>query len=248
MSRKTEDLTGKKYGRLEVVKRVDDYVSDNGKKFHKWLCKCECGKETIVKGQHLRSGHTRSCGCMQKERAKQVMSDVFKKYNRYDLSNGYGKGYTSNGEEFLFDIDDYDKIKPYCWWINEYGYVIANVKKKKISLHRFVMNAPTDKQVDHINCIRNDNRKHNLRICTCIENSRNKGLMANNTSGVTGVCWDKRINKWIAQIGLNYKVKCVGRFDTKEEAIKARQIAERKYFGEFRYNGYSESSYESVGD
>ena len=42
------------------------------------------------------------------------MSETFKKYNTYDLSGEYGIGYTSKGEEFYFDLDDYDKIKDYC--------------------------------------------------------------------------------------------------------------------------------------
>lgn len=60
------DLTGKTFERLTVIKR--DFSKPNNKKAM-WLCKCQCGKEVIVGGDHLRNGHTKSCGCLQKEKA-----------------------------------------------------------------------------------------------------------------------------------------------------------------------------------
>ena len=57
------DLTGQRFGRLVVVKRVD-----NKGQHPAWLCKCDCGNECIVTGSHLKSGHSQSCGCLQKER------------------------------------------------------------------------------------------------------------------------------------------------------------------------------------
>ena len=58
------DLTGKRFGRLVVVRRVD-----NNKRGHsKWLCKCKCGIEKVISGNSLRRGYTRSCGCLLKEK------------------------------------------------------------------------------------------------------------------------------------------------------------------------------------
>lgn len=54
------DLTGKKFGYLLVIKRHE--LNDIRNK-PQWICKCQCGKEIIVAGSHLRSGHTKSCGC-----------------------------------------------------------------------------------------------------------------------------------------------------------------------------------------
>ena len=67
------DLTGKKFNRLTVL----EYVGKS-----KWLCRCDCGKEVIVRGGLLVSGHTRSCGCLQRERAKEVMSIKSKKHGK----------------------------------------------------------------------------------------------------------------------------------------------------------------------
>lgn len=56
------DLTNKKFGKLTVI-RSDKKVGRN----QYWLCKCDCGKETVVMGGALRSGHTKSCGCNHKK-------------------------------------------------------------------------------------------------------------------------------------------------------------------------------------
>lgn len=62
------DLTGKGFGRLTVIKR------DLNSKRTKWECKCECGNIKSIQATHLRSGATTSCGCYQKEKAKESNS------------------------------------------------------------------------------------------------------------------------------------------------------------------------------
>ena len=57
------DLTGQRFGRLEVIMTLKNAV--NGE--YMWLCKCDCGGECISKMSNLRSGKTKSCGCIQKE-------------------------------------------------------------------------------------------------------------------------------------------------------------------------------------
>lgn len=63
---RVKDETGKRYGKLIVIKQVG---LNNDKKMT-WLCKCDCGKETVVAGKSLRSGSTKSCGCYKSETAK----------------------------------------------------------------------------------------------------------------------------------------------------------------------------------
>lgn len=64
MSR-TIDMTGQKFGRLMVIKQIDSEKCGQAK----WLCKCECGTTKTIRGNHLRSGHIKSCGCLRKENA-----------------------------------------------------------------------------------------------------------------------------------------------------------------------------------
>lgn len=58
-SRKKLDLTGQRYGRLVVLRPAENIGGRTA-----WLCRCDCGREKVVKTSRLRSGHTSSCGCM----------------------------------------------------------------------------------------------------------------------------------------------------------------------------------------
>lgn len=65
---KFQDLTGKKFGRLTVIRRE----GSSKKKYATWLCKCECGVELVVESYSLTSGNTKSCGCYQKDKAREA--------------------------------------------------------------------------------------------------------------------------------------------------------------------------------
>ena len=64
---KVIDITGQKFNRLTVLERS----LPNQNHLAMWKCKCDCGTEVIVAGTLLRNGHTKSCGCLQKEKATQ---------------------------------------------------------------------------------------------------------------------------------------------------------------------------------
>jgi hypothetical protein len=162
---------------------------------------------------------------------------VNKKYNEYDLSGEYGIGYCSNTHtEFYFDLEDYEKIKDYCWYERvdkKSGYCSVNsydpTTGKKIKLHYLVMG----KYVDHIDRNPFNNRKENLRFAAHIDNSKNRSKRSDNKSGVIGVRWFERTSKWVVRIIVNKKQKHIGYFENKEDAIRARLKAEKEYFGEF---------------
>ncbi len=61
------DLTDQTFGRLRVLRFAGK--TDYGD--IRWLCLCDCGKETIVFGKNLRKGNTQSCGCLSRELASQ---------------------------------------------------------------------------------------------------------------------------------------------------------------------------------
>lgn len=233
------DLTGQKFGRWTVIRRAEDYISPSGHKVPRWLCKCDCGgenSEVVVISDNLKLGKSKSCGCLISEKAR-ITRQSSRKYNIYDLSNDYGIGYTSStNKPFFFDLEDYDKIKEYCWRIDNEGYIVSRIDDNNhIFMHRLVMNPPDDMEVDHIYHNKNDNRKELLRIVTPSQNNMNSILRSNNTSGVTGVRWHNRNEKWIAFIGINYENIHLGSYDDFDEAVEARKQAEIKYFGEYRY-------------
>lgn len=235
------DLTGKRFGRLTVIERAENHISKSGKTYVQWLCKCDCGNEVVVMGQSLTANLTKSCGCWQKDFGH-ISGKGRKKYNTYDLSGEYGIGYTYKGEGFYFDLEDYDKIKNYCWYINSLGYVAAHEystdkssKRNHILLHRVIMNNPYNMVIDHINHNKFDNRKSNIRVCTQHQNTMNCKRPINNTSGVKGVRFNKINNNLEASIVLNYKTIRLGHFNDFNDAVNARRSAEEKYFGEYAY-------------
>lgn len=82
---------------------------------------------------------------------------------------------------------------------------------------------------DHINGVKNDNRWCNLRDVSSRVNSMNKKTYKNNKSGHTGVYFNKKANRWYAQIKVNYKRIHLGLFERIEDAIDARVEADIKY-------------------
>ncbi|EOW7155793.1 TPA: HNH endonuclease [Yersinia enterocolitica] len=87
--------------------------------------------------------------------------------------------------------------------------------------------------IDHINLNPLDNRWMNLRRADKRQNAQNCGVRADNKSGFKGVCWDKRVGKWRADIRLSDARKHLGMFEDPKEASEAYVMAAIKYFGEY---------------
>ncbi len=223
--------------RVTVVCRTDDEITPKGKHYVQYLCKCSCENQTefIARGSSLRDGNTKSCGCL----ARELTSIRNKKNNIYDISGEFGIGWTTNtNREFYFDLEDYDKIKDYCWYETKNGNKTGTYKMlaahepcdEKTVLFAWVIGC---KYYDHINRNTFDNRKNNLRPCTAAENTRNTSLGRNNTSGVIGVSWSKQNKKWYAELTKDRKTILRAPFSVFDDAVRARLEAEKKYFGEF---------------
>lgn len=229
------NLMGQKFGRLHVK---DFAYVKNGKTF--WVCVCDCNpsKEVIIMGKYLTNGDTKSCGCLNLERVRQ-MGINNKKYNDYyQIDDVVYVKFFNCDDEFLCNIDDWEKAKEICWFKNNTGYARGEINDKFILFHDYILNIDPncETEVDHISGDRLDNRRCNLRLCSRKENAYNKGLYSNNTSGVTGVSWHKTYNKWSAYIQKDKTNMLLGYFDTYEDAVQARKKAEIKYFGEYLRN------------
>lgn len=223
-----EDITGKKFGYLTVIKQCG-----TNKKHSMWECRCDCGKVIQRRRDSFIKNPNASCGCKLGEIISKATKGKIRP-NNYDLSNEYGKCFLGN-TFFIFDLEDYEKIKEYRWFLSN-GYVSSHNKEEGsiFRLHRFIMACPEGLVVDHINHNKLDNRKCNLRICSHAENNRNIRRRKNNKSGYPGVDLVKS-KRWIARIGYNNEVIYLGTYDTKEEAINAKKEAEKKYFGKYAY-------------
>lgn len=255
---------GMMFGRLKVMYKCDyQYHSPGGSVANLWHCQCQCKDKTEldVLTNSLTSGNTRSCGCLTKEFVKNELPKIGKDYqfkskskfidenglNKYDLSGEYGIGWTTNGDEFWFDLEDYDKIKDYLWLTKSNG----KTKHKYIAhknygdegytyLHRLVMGLDIWKkdkrEVDHIFHNTFDNRKKNLRVCKHYQNTASQATRSDNTSGRKGVHWRKERNKWSASITYNKKTYSLGCYEKFEDAVAAREAAEQELFGRFSFD------------
>lgn len=165
-----------------------------------------------------------------------------RKLNNYEILGSTTVMYTHKGEEILIDTEDLEKVKHLTWNLNKEGYARSEygTKTKRIRhlMHRFIMNPPKDKLIDHINRNASDNRKTNLRICTHIENNKNTKVRKDNKSGLKGVCYDTREKKWRAKITKNKKTIELGHFKNKENAIQTRLEAEKIYFDKYSRQEY----------
>ena len=158
--------------------------------------------------------------------------------SQIDIGNEYAEIVINKQGTVLnvkIDKEDIDKVKQYRWCARYDktidGYYIEawerGKNRKRLKLHRFVMDCPNDMQVDHINRDTLDNRKINLRICTQAENAQNKSMYKNNKLGEKYIyLYDG--NKYIVQKRVNGKIKIIGRLRTLKDAIICRDKYLRK--------------------
>lgn len=104
------------------------------------------------------------------------------------------------------------------------GYFSVKHNGKWIALHRYITNAKDNQVVDHINRLKNDNRRSNLRVCDSTSNNRNR--VAKGYQTTPG-------GKYRAHIQVNKKQMHIGCYDTKEEAKQAYIREHVKHFKEF---------------
>ena len=121
---------------------------------------------------------------------------------------------------------------------HSYGYRVVSVRNVQYLAHRVIWAIQTQKDtpahlvIDHKNGNPADNRWCNLRIGTQRDNTCNSKRQAG-SSGVRGVRWVARLNKWHARISVDNRERYLGIFKTKQEAVDARLAAEREFYGEY---------------
>ena len=143
----------------------------------------------------------------------------------------------TQGKTALVDDEDFEYLSQWKWFCGLDGYAVRNSpmvngkQRSLIRMHRQIMNPPNGLYVDHINHNKSDNRRENLRNCTLAENQHNTKRPKNNTTGYKGVSKDRR--RFRANIYVDGKQRCLGTFDTPEEAAHVYDVAAVTYFGEF---------------
>lgn len=120
------------------------------------------------------------------------------------------------------------------------GYVLIGVGGKVLlghriayALHHGIELADLPSRIDHEDRDCANNSANNLRPATHNQNMHNRCLNSDNTSGLKGVSWHVRVERWAANIRINTKKKHLGYFDTPEAAHAAYVKAANENFGEY---------------
>jgi hypothetical protein len=176
------------------------------------LCKCDCGKKKIIRGDAITCKVTKSCGCITLNR------------NKIDIDGDTAKIWLNgknakNGKFAIIDSFNVEKIKDMSWYLGDNGYVFSN---KNRLLHRIIK--PGYEALDHINRDPLDNRECNLRPCTASENSMNSKMRKNKTSMYRGVS---------STITYNKKRIHIGYYDDEEIAAQSYDVFSYVLHGDF---------------
>ena len=192
------DLTGQRFGKLVVIERTENKGIEV-----RWLCKCDCGNQSIVASTRLKSGRTRSCGCLKGETAKKVMSTHKKTrtkiYNLYHLIKARCyKPYTNNFKDYGGrGITMCDEWLGKNGFINFYNWATNNGYKEEI-----LPNGKNKWTIDRIDVNGNYEPK-NCRFVTNEEqakNKRNTVYLTYNGETLTQNEWAKKLNIYAGAI------------------------------------------------
>ena len=211
-----KDLTGSRVGKLLLLERK----RENNKTFY--YCKCDCGNEKWIRADNLtKSNPTLSCGCLSKETQFKANDISNKRFGRLIALNTTENRDKNNGSIIWKCKCDCGNISYVAEYFLQSGRVIS------CGCYR------SEYEREHGKIIGSIHVKNNIISDTNLQVISTDKVMAHNTSGHKGVLWDSERKKWKAEIIFQKKKYFLGRYDKKEDAIKAREEAEEKLHKEF---------------
>lgn len=225
MQYKDEDLIGKRFGKLVIVE-MTRIREKSGRLGRYALCKCDCGNEKYVRIDALFRGDTISCTCHSK---KQSSIRMKKRATIHGLSNHPLYQIWEN----MVDRCENSNCKNYKNYGGRGVKICPEWRKHPEQFIKFALENGWNKNLttDRIN-VNGDYEPNNIRFVNRHIQSVNQRKSILNKSGYVGITWDKSRNKWVAWLSYNYKTKNIGRYETKKEALDARNnyIIENKLF------------------
>lgn len=220
-----EELAGKRFGRLLVIKK------DENKKHRRtyWLCQCDCGTICSISGTHLKTGHTKSCGCYRKKRQSHGWMDLSGgRYGRLLVLGPWKGNASSLGIIKKNEISEKGGEDQDLWICRCDCGNLCVCQKENLRMGK----------TKSCGCLQNEQRKANMQRAihfaenTCVERIASRKTFSNNTSGHRGV-YKRENGTWRASIGFQRKVYNLGSFKEYEEAVNARLEAEKQYYDTF---------------
>jgi len=162
---------------------------------------------------------------MKRRSPEKVTQERLKELLSYDSTTGLFYWKVSRRGSF-------GRVGALAGW-EQYGYKYISIDSKNYPVHRlawlYTFGYFPENQIDHKDRNRSNNRIDNLREVSAMCNSRNRGVMDSNTSGIVGVYFERAAMKWRARITANGVKHCLGLFETKIDAVFARWKGEVLY-------------------
>lgn len=190
------DLTGNTYGRLTVL-GDDGTRTKSGKVL--WHCLCECGNTTHVRADHLKNGSVVSCGCLNAE----------KKHEHF-------KNLTGTETDNFKVIDRAFSKNSRIYWNCICKHCGNHIELQSNQIERYL----------GCGCKQNRSTKERMDEIRDSESLKSTKPTAKSTTGVRGVYFNKRKNRYQAFINVDKKTKYLGSYTSLEEATKIRREAE----------------------
>jgi hypothetical protein len=213
------DLSGKKIGKLTVIKRIDT----NKHNVPIWLCVCDCGKEVKRSRCSLRGAELSgkdNCMCTKCRSNLRDGIDGKSSMTEYKTLNNMIQRCT-NKNNHKYQIYGERGIKVCDRWLESFWNFYEDMGPKPSPKH----------SIDRID-VNGNYEPSNCRWATATEQSHNTRVFKTSSTGVNGVCYRPvKTKRWVARINVNNKNLFLGIFLTKEEAVAARKSAEQKYWG-----------------
>lgn len=202
-------LANEKINEMVFIKEIEAHVCPNGKKWRKALFQCKCGTQFSAIISHIKSKHTKSCGCYTKELLKK--RNTTHKLSKHKLYKKWIsiKSRCLNTKATNFYQYGGRGITICSEWENDfiafYEWAIINGYQEELEIDRINPNG----NYEPSNCrwANNTVQSRNTRI-----------IHKSNTSGFRGVSWHKDNKKWRATININRKQKQIGLYKTAIEA------------------------------
>lgn len=204
---------GDKVNQLTVIGKS---FPKNGRKYVP--CRCDCGTVKDVRDDSLKGGVIKSCGCLRLDRLRETL-----------VTHGKSKTGAYSSWEGMMQRCKNPKASNYY----NYGGRGIRICDRWLDFENFYSDMgdrPNGLSLERVD-VNGNYCKENCRWDNPSNQSFNQRKSSNNTSGKTGVSWSKSRCKWEAYIMKDRKKINLGRYETLEEAVSAREQGEIKYYG-----------------
>lgn len=195
------DVTGQRFGILTALAPTGERGRSGSVV---WRCRCDCGREILADLGELTGGNRKSCGCMSHPPLKDFIG---RRFGRLKVTAYAGK-----------------EAGMHRW------RCVCDCGRETVVGQTLLQNGKTKS----CGCLQALTYRDNLKLMegtsvTMLQAAKGGRLIKSNTSGYNGVYYDKRRDRWVAQITFQGKTKYLGSFEELKDAVKARQTGEEIY-------------------